>query len=175
MLCRVEMPTNEQIYGRFYRWKLMHLGGMAGLFSVFGIPVLGLLAAYFLWTTGAGLTTVLAIAAVALGYTIYLLYIKPSMEFKKREGVALQTEVFIFTDTGFSRVIRSEESGVKDNSSAQYNLVQTAVETGQDFYLFTSRTQAYLVDKEYFTKGSPDDLRATLKTKLGSKFKTKVK
>ncbi len=173
MLCRIEMPTNEQIFGRFYRWKLLNQGGLAAKFGVFGLPILALLAAALLWNMGINQLILLALVVGAVGYTLYLLYLRPNMEFRKKEGAALQTEVYIFTDTSFTRSVRSEESGMHDNTSGQYNVIVSAVETGKDFYLFTSRTQAYLLDKEYFTKGTPEEMRATLRTKLGTKFTTK--
>ena len=175
MLCRIEMPTNEQIYGRFYRWKLLNQGGMAAKFGIFGLPVLAILAAVLAWSVGVNQIILIALVVAAVGYTAYLLYVRPNMEFRKKEGAALQTEVYIFTETSFTRSVRSEESGMQDNTSGQYNIIVSAVETGKDFFLFTSRTQAYLLDKEYFTKGTPEEMRATLRSKLGNKFKTKDK
>lgn len=175
MICRIEIPTNEQIYGRFYRWKLLHQGGSGGKFNLLGIPLVLLLGAVLLWTTGNNLLFAAVLVALAVGYTVYTMVLRPGAEFRKKEGAALQTELYIFTETSFTRSVRSEESGMQDTSSGQYNLFISAVETKEDFYLFTSPSQAYLLDKEYFTKGSPEEMRATLRAKLGDKFKTTEK
>lgn len=172
MLCRVEMPTNEQIFGRFFRYKMMRKGGQ-GKGIVILMPVLGVVMALFMFTSNVGLLLSAAVLALSFAYPIYMMYIQPNQIFRKKGGAALQTEIYIFTETGFTRSVRSEEGGIPDNYSSQYNVLVSAVETGRDFYLFTGREQAYLVDKEYFTNGSPEELREVLKQKLGKNFKSK--
>lgn len=172
MLCRIEMPTNEQIFGRFYRYRILKGTGNSRL-SIIVLPVLIVVFSLFLFFTGMSPVVSGGLILLAVGYVVFTLVMKPNSIFRQKAGAALQTEVYIFTENGFTRSVRSEEGGMPDNLSAQYDILVKAVETKQDFYLFTSQTQAYLVDKEYFTKGTPEELRATLQKKLGAKFVAK--
>ena len=45
MLCRIEMPANEQIYGRFYRYRMLHpqKGGQSGR-AALALPAIALAA-----------------------------------------------------------------------------------------------------------------------------------
>ncbi len=172
MLCRVEMPTNEQIFGRFYRYKFRHgaQGGRSSLLLMSGVILIFCAVLLF---SGGGLTLPLILLVVLGAYFLYMLFLRPASLFKQKPGAALQTEVTIFTPSGFNRSVTSEEGGQPETASMQYSALHMAVETKQDFYLYTSPTQAYLIDKAYFTKGSPEELRETLKAALGSKFKGK--
>ncbi len=173
MLCRVEMPTNDQIYGRFYRWRMLHQGGKMLLFSLFGLPVLILAAVIFFWLAGERSWLLIVLFVAMLGYDYYVFFYKPTQIFNKIEGAALQTEVTIFTDNGFTRGVRDESGSVTENISHRYTDLVSAVETTHDFYLFYTKANAYTFDKEYFTNGTPEELRATLKEQLGAKFKSK--
>lgn len=175
MICRVEMPANEQIFGRFYRYRMLRGQRGAGRSPLVMLAVL-LLAAVALVVVG-GVTPYLGLAVLALVllWLGYALWFRPGQLFRGREGAALQTEVIVFTPTGLTRTVRSEEGGPPDNQSLNYSALVRAVETGRDFYLFTSPTQAFLVDKDYFTDGSPDALRTVLREKLADRFKTKHK
>lgn len=173
MLCRVEMPCNAQIYGRFTRWQLLHMGGTAGRALLVALPVLAL--AFAALIVGAGLPAVLAVLVMVLvaAYYIWLLWGKPLSQFRRQPGAALLREVTVFTPHGLNRSVRSEDGGPPDNSSTSYSALALAVETKQDFYLFTSPTRAYMVDKAYFTNGTPADLRATLQAQMAERFRTK--
>lgn len=170
MLCRVEMPTNEQTYGRFYRYQMLR-GSAWG--NIILLPIILIGAGLLLWFSGSNSLLALAPVALALVYLWYSLWLKPGMTFRKKGGIAMQTEIYIFTEAGYTRSVRSEEGGLPDNTSGRYDGLHSAVETGKDFYLYTSPKQAYLVDKEYFTKGGPEELRESLQKALGSRFKGK--
>ncbi len=172
MLCRVEMPTNEQIFGRFYRYKFRH-GAQGGRSGLFLMSLVVLVFCCVLLFSGGGFTLPVVLLVILAAYFLYILFLRPTSLFKQKGGAALQTEVTIFTPTGFNRSVTSEEGGQPETASMQYNALYMAVETRQDFYLYTGPSQAYLIDKEYFTKGSPEELRETLKTALGDKFKGK--
>ncbi len=172
MLCRVEMPSNEQIFGRFYRYKTLR-GGSGSRMSLLLMPIVVLIFCVILVFTGSGLLLPLGLAAVLAIYFYYSLFIRPTSLFRAKPGAALQTEITIFTETGLNRSVSSEEGGLADTESLQYASLHMAVETSHDFYLFTSPSQAILIDKEYFTKGSPEDLHTVLQKALGAKFKAK--
>lgn len=170
MLCRVEMPKNEQINGRFYRYRLLRTAGGAQL----ALPAVLLVICVFLLLGGASPFVAVALLVVVAIYTAYLLYLKPNLHFRAQPGAALITEVTILTDTAITHTERSEEGGLPENQNLLYGALLRAVETGQDFYLFTTPSKAILLDKEYFTKGTADELRETLRAQLGDKFKTKL-
>lgn len=171
MLCRVEMPKNEQIYSRFYRYRLLRSGGAGQL----ALPAALFVICVFLFLGSASPFVPVALLVVVAIYLFYLLWLKPTLHFRALPGAALVTEVTILTDTGLTQTARSEEGGLPDNLSLTYSALLKAVETGRDFYLFTSPAKAILIDKEYFTKGTPGELRATLRQELGEKFKARVR
>ena len=172
MLCRVEMPRNEQIFGRFYRYKFMHnsQSGKNGLILMAFVVLAFCLVLVF---TGGGFTLPIVLGAVLAAYLVYLLYLRPLSLFRATPAAALQTEITIFTETGLSHKVTSEEGGTDETASLPYNALHRAVETARDFYLYTGPSQAYLIDKQYFTNGSPEELREILKTALGNKFISK--
>lgn len=172
MLCRVEMPNNEQIFGRFYRYRMFH-GGASGGVGFFTLPVVLFILCACLFVGGTDYFFPTALLAVGVFYTLYLLYLKPVLRFRAKPGAALLTEVTVFTGTGLTHSVRSEEGGLPDNQSISYDGLLKAVETSQDFYLFTAPDQAILIDKTYFTNGSPEELREMLKTAMGERLKKK--
>lgn len=170
MLCRVEMPTHEGIYGRFYRYQILHGPDASARMNLLVLPVLAMALCIVAWFFGFRGVLFYVLFALLAAYVGYSLWMRPVRVFRKKEGVALQTEVYIFTENGLTRSVRGEEGGVADNTSMRYDALVSAAETGKDFYLYTSPSQAYLVDKEYFTNGSPEELRRMLQEKLGAKF-----
>lgn len=174
MLCRVEMPTNEQTFGRFYRYQFMHSnaeqgGGRGLLFLCVAVMVVAIISL----VTGVMTWPAIVLLILSAGFIVYSMYVKPGSVFKRKSGVAMQTEVYLFAETSFTRSVRNEEGGLPENMSSRYDGLLKAVETKHDFYLFTGTTQAYLVDKQYFTNGTPEELRACLQTALGKKFISK--
>lgn len=174
MLCRVEMPTNEQIFGRFYRYRMLHnKGGQGGGRGILLLSLLLLIGAVFGFFTGIIWWMPVLMIVLAAAFFIYSFYIKPSNIFKQKSGVAMQTEVYLFSDTGFTCSIRNEEGGLPENTSCRYDALKEGIETKQDFYLIVGAKQVYCIDKEYFTNGTPEELSACLKKVLGDKFKKK--
>ena len=172
MLCRVEMPANEEIFGRFYRYRMLKAknGGRA---SVVVMPLFAVIVAVLIYSASANILFAALPALVALVYLVHQLYLRPKQIFNKKGGAAMFTEVTILTESGYQHIVKSEEGGHPDTSGGQYGALNQAVETSQDFFLFTSPAVAIMLDKDYFTKGSPEELRATLKKALGNKFKGK--
>ena len=170
MLCRVEMPANEHIFGRFYRYRTTHTATGSAKPGIWLFPLLGIVLILLLFLNGVNLLFCGIAALLLCGIVYYTYWMKPASIFHKQPGAALQTEVTVFTPTGFNRSVRSEEGGSPDNTSASYSSLVKAVETKQDFYLFTGQTQAYLIDKNYITDGTAEELRAVLLKEMGAKF-----
>lgn len=171
MLCRVEMTANEQIYARFFRYKLMHNIGDQKRGGLILTLVLAAALLLMMWNLGISPLALAVVAVLVAGYFVYTLSIRPGQLFRAQPGAAMKTEVTIFTDSGINRSIRSEEDGSNEAQSLQYAALYAAVETRRDFYLFTGPAQAILIDKEHFTKGEPAELRACLARQMGGKFK----
>ncbi|MDL2219994.1 YcxB family protein [Ruminococcaceae bacterium OttesenSCG-928-O06] len=173
MLCRVEMPANSQIYGRFYRYRLLNRSGQ-GVKAILGLLCV-LYVVFLAAAIWAGLPwpLVAVLTALLAAYFIFNVYARPISEFGKTEGAALRTETTIFTAGGLQRSVRGEEEGMVDSASLPYTSLSSAVETKRDFYLFTTQAQAYMIDKAYFTNGSPEQLRELLRAALGTKFTSK--
>lgn len=175
MLCRIEMLNHEAIFARFYRYRMLHGAGPGGgggsKFTIIGLPIIVLLLSLFMWSAGVNNTLILIALALVAAYLLYILVLQPRSLYRKKSGAALETLVYLFTENGVTRSARSEEGGLPENTSMRYDGLVKVVETSKDFYLFTSQTQAYLVDKEYFTNGTPEELREMLRKEMGDKFK----
>jgi hypothetical protein len=61
------------------------------------------------------------------------------------------------------------------HSRYQYEAIRRAYERKCAFYIFIDRHRAFVVDKNGFTQGGPEDLRNILAAKLGKKFKKRGK
>ncbi len=172
MLCRVEMPNNEQIFGRFCRWRVMF---EKSIFT-FLLPliVVGMAVALF-FTSEVPVIISGGLSLFVVVWYIYILFVRPHTLYQKKAGAALLTEVTIFTENGLTRSVRSEEGDEYRSESMQYSVLAKVVETTQDFYIFTSPTKAFLIDKDYFTKGEAQDLSNLLSAKLGKKYIGKKK
>ncbi len=168
MLCRVEMPANEQIFGRFYRYRLFRGAGSSKM-TMLLLPLLAAVAVALLLSSGMPLYlsgAVILLVGLYLGYTLYY---KPLQVFRKRGGAAMLTEITILTENGLNRMVKSEEGGAPETANVQY--------AGNFWTLLritllscVRKSEDYVLDKEFFTKGSPEDLRAALNAKLGAKF-----
>ncbi len=172
MLCRIEMPANEQIYGRFYRYRMLHpqKGGRSGR-AALALPLIALVLCVFLFALGLPPLMLALLAAGVLVYVYYTFFMRPAALFRQKEGAALQREVTIVTANGVQRTVKGEEGGGGQAASVQFAALFGAAETRQDFYLFTSPAEAYLLDKDFFTNGTPEELRALLCEKMGGKFR----
>lgn len=169
MLCRVEMPKNEQIFGRFFRYRMLHGRGAGQL----ALPIVLAVLALFLFIGSPSPLFPTALLVVAAVYLVYLLYLRPGIHFRAQPGAALITEVTIFTGSGLTHTQRSEEGGPPETRSLSYDTLVRAVETRQDFYLFTDAARAILIDKDYFTKGGPEELREALRAAMKDRFVAK--
>lgn len=176
MLCRVEMPTNEQIFGRFYRYRLLHNSAEnGGGRSIIGLSLIIIVIAIFGIMSGIVLWFGLVIIALMIALLGYTFFMKPNTLFKEKSGAALKTEVYLFSETGFTCSVRSEEGGLPENTSCRYDALKQVIETKQDFYLIMGAKEAYCFDKEYFTNGTPEELRECLKKAVGNKYVGKMK
>lgn len=162
---------HEAIYGRYFRYQALHGPDASARTNLIILPVLLLalnIAAWFMGFRGILFYVVLAVLAA---YFYYALWMRPVRMFRAKPGAALQKQVFVFTENGYTRSLKGEEGGVEESTSGRYDALVKVVETAKDFYLYTAPSQALLVDKEYFTEGTATDLRAILQKALGSRFK----
>ncbi len=170
MLCRVEMPYHEQIYARFYRYKLFHKGSQANIKSTVVLLLFLTVSIVFLslWI-GNSIIFLLTMLVFALWF-FYLLYWRPLSQFRALPNAAMQTEITLFTANGLSRKVTNENGSTTETNSLSYHGLVKAVETKQDFYLFYGETKAYLIDKQYFTNGDAETLRKLLLESMGNSF-----
>lgn len=68
---------------------------------------------------------------------------------------------------------RIENRDFRGNSSAYYNEIKKANEAEDYFYINIRKNIWYIIDKDKFTIGDPDDMRIFLEEKLGSRFSIK--
>ncbi len=170
MLCRVEMPTHEQIYARFFRYRLLHSSNKSRFNNTALLAILcPLLALLLLILIG----DILLSLAVLLLFSIlfsFVLFLRPLLLFRAKPNAAMNTEITVFTATGCTRKVTSEEGGISETANLPYHNFVKVVETKHDFYFFYNTTHAYLIDKQYFTAGDADTLRTLLSGTLGPIF-----
>ncbi len=61
-----------------------------------------------------------------------------------------------------------ESGGEKEESFIKYMAIYGVYETNTDFYLYISKHQAYILDKNGFQSGTAEELRELLRTAAGS-------
>ncbi len=88
------------------------------------------------------------------------------MHFSLRRAVRMSARLgasynYTFSYDGFS--IASLSDHYKENSHVKYKSVYKIYETKDCFYIYITKMQAYILDKNGFTNGSCDDLRAMLR------------
>ncbi len=110
------------------------------------------------------------ILAITATYIIMMLVV-PKFSLKKSKLLdAVCT--FTFTDEQFE--INAESSYSSENASLKYSALYKVMEDDQCFYLFRTKNQANVIDKDGFVTGNITDFREFLRGKIEpKKFKCK--
>ena len=87
---------------------------------------------------------------------------------KKAPAVFQSGIDFVFEDAGVT-VVQTGDS-IRGTSELLYSTFFKVYEVKKAFYIFFTPQQAFVVPKEDFSVGSPDDLRRLLQAKLDKKF-----
>lgn len=107
------------------------------------------------------------IAAIILAVLMTgLFYITPLRAYKKIKDFTCE---YMFGADGIEA--KSSRPEVNTNANYHYNAIVKAYEFRDAFYLYIDKRQAILVNKNGFTQGNAEELRAVLKEKIGIKFR----
>ena len=99
--------------------------------------------------------------------SVYTYFIHPRVTVRK--ALALNTAVhFEFNDENYTVSAKSDK--IDENSTSAYSTISKVTETKDFIYIFISKVQAFIVDKNGFTEGTPDGLIDFLVSK-GVKYK----
>lgn len=110
---------------------------------------------------------------VFIAYSLcYNLVTLPKNNLKKTKLVQGDNPIYY---TFFKEYINSKsENGINsENTNLEYQKLYKVIETKDYFFFYTTENQAFMVRKNAFTEGTPDELVAILTLRLGDKFKSR--
>jgi len=179
-IIEVKTKYTKEAYKKF-QWFYFFKAGLTGVIfkDLLVFLFLGgafLLSIYFIFADSLSVSSlVTGIVCIWLVIT-FLLFPKISANsaYKKSPSLFETGIMFSFSDEFFSVTTTGNEiSGTND---IKYTAMFKAVELRDLFYLFLQPSQAYLLDKKDFTRGTPEELSALLAKVLPEKkFKKHVR
>lgn len=92
---------------------------------------------------------------------------KKNLKTDKRFASPVEAE-YMFSEDSFSYAIGANQG------SMEYKLLYKVYESNDFFYLFVNRMEAYIVGKDGFTSGSPEQFRNFMMSKMGKKFSNRT-
>lgn len=98
----------------------------------------------------------------------FLIYYLPKKYYKSAEKIYEGINRYKFFRDYFTVEKNTDEA--KGNSEIKYSALYKIYEVNEYFYIFISRTQAYMVDKKGFEASEFDAVREIFKNKLGRKY-----
>ena len=99
-------------------------------------------------------------------YAIMRKFIKPNLAMMSAET---EQQFQFFDDRFMCSQIKGDE--FNDFMQAKYSMLFRAIETKEQYFLYISRTQCYVINKADITAGSVEELNKILTNNLGEKFK----
>lgn len=149
-----------QFKGKYYRF-------VKATFHFVSALMIFLLFQSFFWRHSSSAITVFAVGS-AICVLIYVMsYIRPKQYVKKCPLLFQTKNIFVFNDDA---ILLSQEGNIAcGTGTVKYEALYKAYETNHAIYLYISPVQAYLLSKKDFVKGTPDQLRILLQTKLSPK------
>lgn len=99
-------------------------------------------------------------------YAIMRKFVKPNMAMMSAQT---EQQFQFFEDRFMCSQIKGEE--FNDFLQAKYSVLFRVVETKEQYFLYISRAQCYVVNKADITAGTIDELNNILASNLGEKFK----
>ena len=99
-------------------------------------------------------------------YSIIRKFIKPNLAMMSAET---EQQFQFFDDRFMCSQIKGDE--FNDFMQAKYSVLFRVIETKEQYFLYISRTQCYVINKADITAGSVEELNKILTNNLGEKFK----
>ena len=143
--------------GKYYRYSKV----MFRFFTALSI-VIAILS--FTWLNSV-LAAVISTVGIIAFFWIYLMsFVRPKRYVKQSPALFQSGYTFIFDEDNFS--IMQTGDITSGTSTAQYSALIKVYETKEMFYVYVTPVQAYLLPKKDIVKGTPEELRALLQSKL---------
>lgn len=100
---------------------------------------------------------------------IHITFIMPYMTYKSSANIYSIDNYFNWYDDHFS--VKFNKNGIDSNTTYKYDSLLKAYEVNDFLYLFIAKSQAHLIPKNSFTKGTWMELSSVLKNALGDRYK----
>lgn len=133
------------------------------------VPLLFLISVgiYLFWIDDIELLYVALVLATVFVTLLVFISVYPKRVFKNSPAIFKAGVLFEIDDTQIT--ITQTGDIVKSNDQLQFEAFYKIYEAKKAFYLFISPNQAYILSKNDFTIGTPDDLRELFSTKFSKK------
>lgn len=143
--------------GKYYRY------GKA-IFHFFTVMAIVFAILSFTWLD-LGFVGVISTVGIVAFFWLYLMsFIRPKRYVKQSPALFQSGYTFIFDEDSFS--IMQTGDIVSGTSTAQYSALVKVYETRENFYVYITPVQAYLLAKRDIVKGTSEELHCLLQSKL---------
>ena len=143
--------------GKYYRYSKV-------IFHFFTALAIVIAILSFTWLNSV-LAAVISTVGIIAFFWIYLMsFVRPKRYVKQSPALFQSGYTFIFDEDNFS--IMQTGDITSGTSTAQYSALIKVYETREMFYVYVTPVQAYLLPKKDIVKGTPEELRGLLQSKL---------
>ncbi|MDV3429413.1 MAG: YcxB family protein [Bacillota bacterium] len=167
-----ETLINYEAYKKYYLFSLFkgkHYKSKPRLYYIISsVGIVISLATGFAFGFDILIKTFLSIFIFLTLLMSLLIFYLPKKYYKSAEKMYEGVNQYKFFEDYFTVEKNTDEA--KGNSQIKYSALYKIYEVQDYFYIFISRSQAYMVDKSRFNTSEPETLREIFKDKLGKKY-----
>jgi len=145
--------------GKYYRYKQM-------AFTLTGILLIVLWYVFYCIMSGGFLAILLLLVGIMVILWAHLVPLALSRQNSREASSISQTGLDIVFDEDCLSIFSVGENPATA-SRLRYETLYNAYEAKGDFYVFITREHVFIVSKNDFITGSPDELRTLLQAKMG--------
>lgn len=171
----IESISNIKLadYCKYYNFTIRKIGWRKWLYPVaiaFLLIVSLAVLVMALYEYNSAITLFIIMIALCGFLIIYSRFIIPRISYKGSKEIYSYDNYFFWHDDYFTVKINSNE--ITSTSDYKYTSLIKVCDVNDYLYLYISKSQAHLIPKNSFTKGSWVELSDILKNNLGNKYKT---
>lgn len=112
--------------------------------------------------------TLLLVAVAMLLLELYFYFVLPRIHYNRLGELKGCTNEYTFTDDSIR--LTFYDNGFSGESRIDYKVLNRVIETGKYFFLFQTKSRAFIVDKSTFSDGTPEQLRLKLQEILTDRY-----
>ena len=143
--------------GKYYRYSKV-------IFHIFTVLAVVIAILAFTWLHSVPAAAISTVGTVAFFWLYLMSIIRPKRYVKQSPALFQSGYTFIFDEDSFSTMTTGDITS--GTSTAQYSALIKVYETIEVFYVYITPVQAYLLPKKDIVKGTPEELRGLLQSKL---------